>query len=61
MRKHKHFKFIGFLHISREAEIHTIPKWWNELIPILQNKYGETQTIPRFYSTLQILEKKDGH
>ena len=28
MRKHKHFKVLDFLHISHEAEIHTIPKPW---------------------------------
>ena len=38
MKKHKHSKVIGFLHISREAEIHKIPKRWDERIPILQNK-----------------------
>ena len=26
MGKHKHFKFMGFLNISYEAEIHTIPR-----------------------------------
>ena len=26
MEKHKHFKFMGFLNISDEAEIHAIPK-----------------------------------
>ena len=30
MGKHKHSKVMGFLHISREAEIHTIPKPWDE-------------------------------
>ena len=28
MEKHKHFKFMGFLNISDEAEIHTIPRTW---------------------------------
>ena len=26
MGKHKHFKFMGFLNISSEAEIHAVPK-----------------------------------
>ena len=30
MGKHKHFKFMGFLNISGEAEIHTIPKIWEK-------------------------------
>ena len=55
MRKHIRFKVIGFLRISREAEIHTIPKRWDEWICILQNKYGKTQTILTFCFTLQIL------
>ena len=28
MGKHKHFKFVGFLNISGEAEIHIISKTW---------------------------------
>ena len=40
-----HSKVKGFLHISRETEIQAIPKPWDEWIPILRNKYGETQTI----------------
>ena len=27
------------------TEIHTIPKTWEKWIPIVQEKYGETQTI----------------
>ena len=46
MRKHKYSKVKGFLKISCEAEIHTIPKRWDEGIPILQNKYGKTETTP---------------
>ena len=30
MRKDKHSKVKGFLNISREAEIHAIPKTWDE-------------------------------
>ena len=30
MGKQKHFKFIGFLNISNEAEIHTIPRTWEK-------------------------------
>ena len=39
-------KGMSFLHISREAEIHTVPKRWDELIPKLQNKYGKHRQIP---------------
>ena len=30
MGKHKHFKFMVFLNISDEAEIHAIPKTWGK-------------------------------
>ena len=30
MRKHKDSKVTGFLHVSHEAESHTIPKTWNK-------------------------------
>ena len=30
MEKHKHFKFMGFLNILDEAEIHTIPRTWKK-------------------------------
>ena len=30
MGKNKHFKFVDFLNISDEAEIHTIPKTWEK-------------------------------
>ena len=45
MGKHKHFKFMGFLNISGEAEINTIPKTWGTWISIVQEKYGKTQTF----------------
>ena len=38
MEKHKHFKFMGFLNISDEAEIHTIPRTWEKWISIIQEK-----------------------
>ena len=28
--KNRHSKFVGFLNISGEAEIHTIPKIWKK-------------------------------
>ena len=43
MGKQKHSKAIGFLHISCEALIHTIPKIWEKWIPIVSKKYGKTQ------------------
>ena len=30
MGEQKHFKFMGFLNISDEAEIHTIPRPWEK-------------------------------
>ena len=36
---------IGFLHISLEAQIHTIPKIWEKWIPIAKEKYGKTETL----------------
>ena len=30
MGKHNYFKFMGFLNISGEAEIHRIPKTWEK-------------------------------
>ena len=34
MAKQKHSKIKGFLNLPREAEIHAIPKAWDEWIPI---------------------------
>ena len=43
MRKHKHSKVMGFLNSSCEAEF---PKYGkSELIPIIGEEYGETQTF----------------
>ena len=43
--KSKHSKVLGFSNILGEAEIHTIPKIWKNLIPIVREKYGKTQTF----------------
>ena len=53
MEKHKHFKFMGFLNISGEAEVHTIAKIWEKLIYIVQEKYGKTQRFPIVFATSQ--------
>ena len=45
MGKHKHSKVMGFSNILGEAEIHTIPKIWKNLIPTVREKYGKTQTF----------------
>ena len=47
MGKHKHFRFMGFLNFSDEAEIHTIPKTWEKWIPIIREKYGKKANIPK--------------
>ena len=44
-KTHKHFKFLGVLNVSDEAEIHAIPKIWEKEIPIVREKYGKTQTF----------------
>ena len=36
---------IGFLHISCDTLIHTIPKIWEKWIPIVRKKYGNTRTL----------------
>ena len=45
MEKHKHFKFMGFLNISDEAEIHTIPRAWEKWMPMIREEYGRKQTF----------------
>ena len=50
MGKRKHSKGQGFLHIrhstiSREIEIHTILKRWENLILIVRETDGKTQTF----------------
>ena len=45
MRKHKHSKVIGFLYISREAEIHTIPKRWVNEFPYYRISMGKHRQI----------------
>ena len=47
MGKHKHSKVKGFWNISRETEIHAIPKAWDELIPIKRKKYGEKTNMTK--------------
>ena len=37
--------FQSFSNILGEAEIHTIPKIWKNLIPTVREKYGKTQTF----------------
>ena len=44
MEKHKHFKFMGFLNISDEAEIHAIPRTWEKWMPMIREEYGKKQT-----------------
>ena len=45
MGKHKDYKAMGFLPISCEALINTIPKIWEKWIPIVRGKYGKIQTL----------------
>ena len=42
MRKQKYLKFVGFLNVSSQPEIHKIPKIWEKQIPIVRGKYGKT-------------------
>ena len=58
MVKHKHFKFMGFLNISGEAEIHIIPKTWGKWISIVREKYGKTQTLQSYVSQIFWVRQK---
>ena len=49
MAKLKHSKVKRFLNISREAEIHAIPKAWHDWNPIVWEKYGEKTNIPKLW------------
>ena len=57
MGKYKHLKFMGFLNISGEAEIHKIPKIWEKLIYLVREKYGKTQIshILRYLAYLELM------
>ena len=44
----KHYKIMGFLNISREAEILAISKTWVKPIPIVRENYGNTQLFQRY-------------
>ena len=52
MEKHKHFKFMGFLNISGEAEIHATPKTCGKWVFIVREKCGKTQTF-QIYGSLK--------
>ena len=41
MRKYKHWKIKNVLNISREVEIHAVPKAWNEWVTMAQEKYDK--------------------
>ena len=41
MGKHKPFKFMGFLNMLGEAEIHTTPKRWEKCISIVRETHGK--------------------
>ena len=45
---HKLFKFMDFLNISGEADLHTITKIWEIWIPMIQGKYGKKQTFQSY-------------
>ena len=48
MGKHIHFKFVGFLNISGEAEIHAIPNTCGKWISIVREMCGKTQTFQSY-------------
>ena len=60
MGKHKHFKFMGFLNISSEVEIHKIPKIWERCIYLVREKYGKTE-ISHILRNLAYLELTRTH
>ena len=45
MGKQRHFKVMGFLYFSLEAEIHAVPKIWEKWISIVREIDGKTQTF----------------
>ena len=45
--KLRHSRIMGLLHISREAEIHTIFKTWEKWTPIVRKNYWKTQIFQR--------------
>ena len=51
---------MGFLNISSEAEIHTIPKIWKKWINIVQEKYEKTE-ISHIFHYLRDLESMRTH
>ena len=48
MEKHKHLKYMGFLTIPGEAEIHKIPKIWEKWNLTRRQEYGKKQTFPSY-------------
>ena len=53
MGKHKHFKVKGYLNFSLEAEIHAVPKIWEEWISMVRENSCSSQNIGKmgFHST----------
>ena len=59
MGKHEHFKFMGFLNISGEAQIHTVPKIWEKLIPIIRESMGKKHSKVMGFSN--VLDEAEIH
>ena len=59
MGKHEHFKFMGFLNISGEAQIHTVPKIWEKLIPIIRESKGKKHSKVMGFSN--VLDEAEIH
>ena len=43
MRKHKHFKFMGFVDISGVSEIHRNSETWENYVPIIRESMGKNK------------------
>ena len=48
MEKHKHSNVKSSFHNLSRAEIHAIPKAWNEWISIVRQKYGKKQILQNY-------------
>ena len=56
--KYKHPKAMGFFQILRIAEIHTIPKTWEKLIPTVREKHRKTNISKLKVSYIFLVKQK---
>ena len=61
MEKHKHFKFMSFLNILDEAEIHTIHRTWEKWISIMWEKYEKKNKYSKIMGFSNSLSEAEMH